>query len=215
MSRSSALVPVRNEILHLSQGRVLTLHLAVTNIANAFRLDPLAMGRAKRIVLMAGAFDAPGNTSAVAEFNVYADPFAAHILLGASSAAMRPLPITVVPLDITTKHEVPFDDLITAVENLDASPLERFVSVVLDRPRKVLKLLGYPDAFEMHDPLAAYFSLMHAGVGTGELLDGWITEKRSFMVERVGEHTKGMLVVDRRFVYPKPIQALQLTRCSV
>ncbi|KAH7090866.1 nucleoside hydrolase [Auriculariales sp. MPI-PUGE-AT-0066] len=168
----------------------------MTNIARAYQIDPLALGRAKKIVLMAGV--------AVAEFNVFADPFAAGLLLGAHSAAERPLPILVVPLDISTLHTVPFDALITSLDDPAAPPLERFVSVVLDRPRRVLKLLGYPDVMEMHDPLAAYVVLAHVAVTGPQLLDGWVVERRTILVERVGEHTRGMFVTDRRNAQEQP-----------
>ncbi|KAG8684095.1 hypothetical protein FRC08_013906, partial [Ceratobasidium sp. 394] len=46
----------------------------LTNIARAWLKEPRALGRARRIVVMGGALDSPGNTSATAEFNFFADP---------------------------------------------------------------------------------------------------------------------------------------------
>ena len=67
-------------------------------------------------------------------------------------------------------------------------------------PRRVLAALGYTgDVFEMHDPLAASFVTAHAAVDSPDaLLPGFKTAWRDFVIERGGEHTRGMLVVDRR-----------------
>lgn len=73
---------------------------------------------------------------------------------------------------------------------------------ILVRPRLVLKSLGlHADVFEMHDPLAAWFVIRHASAGIeGEngLKGDWETTKRRFVIERQGEWTKGMCIVDRR-----------------
>ena len=69
----------------------------LTNLALALELDPGALAAFERIVVMGGAFDVPGNTGPVAEFNFYVDPEAA-------AAVMRSgLDITLVPLDATTR----------------------------------------------------------------------------------------------------------------
>ncbi|MCB0193272.1 MAG: nucleoside hydrolase [Anaerolineae bacterium] len=55
----------------------------LTNLALAVRLEPRIFRYFNRIVLMAGAVDIRGNTSAAAEFNIMADPEAAHIVFDA------------------------------------------------------------------------------------------------------------------------------------
>jgi len=52
--------------------------------------------------------------------------------------------------------------------------------------------------FEMHDPLAAYFVIDHGDIDGMGLKKGWAARKRLFKIERTGEFTKGMCVVDRR-----------------
>lgn len=66
----------------------------LTNIALALHRHPRAMAGVKEIVLMGGA-SGLGNTTPAAEFNIYADPEAAHIVLSSG------LSVTVVPLDLT------------------------------------------------------------------------------------------------------------------
>lgn len=80
----------------------------LTNLAEAFQADPALAGRIKQIVIMGGALDAPGNvaseeegiTNQFAEWNFFADPVAADIVLASGA------PITLVPLDAT--NDVPF-----------------------------------------------------------------------------------------------------------
>lgn len=132
--------------------------------------------------------------------------------------------LVVIPLDITSVHTIPFSSLIRApsVSVSEASapesmPTEKesnilhdFTDAILIRPRRILASLGLTeDTFAMHDPLAAYFVIDHArsdgasaesdeGLPRASLRPGWQTTTRKFVIERKGEWTKGMCVVDRR-----------------
>ncbi len=66
----------------------------LTNIATAMRMEPGIVPKIKEIVLMGGAVGL-GNASPAAEFNIYADPEAAHIVFTSG------VPITMMPLDLT------------------------------------------------------------------------------------------------------------------
>jgi purine nucleosidase len=56
----------------------------LTNLAVALKLDPALPEKFKKLVVMGGAIFSRGNTENLsAEFNVYHDPEAAHIVLGA------------------------------------------------------------------------------------------------------------------------------------
>ena len=68
----------------------------LTNIAMALRLEPEIKGKIKRIVLMGGSCGA-GNHTPYAEFNIYADPEAAHIVFSSG------VPIVMMGLDVTNK----------------------------------------------------------------------------------------------------------------
>jgi len=67
----------------------------LTNLAMAIRLEPSIVNAIPEVIIMGGALRHPGNTTPQAEFNVYCDPHAAHIVFHSG------LPITLVPLDVT------------------------------------------------------------------------------------------------------------------
>ncbi len=67
----------------------------LTNIALAIIKEPRISAKVAEILWMGGAFNEPGNTTPVAEFNAYVDPHAAHVVFTAG------IPLTVFPLDVT------------------------------------------------------------------------------------------------------------------
>ncbi|MGI9585929.1 MAG: nucleoside hydrolase, partial [Acidimicrobiia bacterium] len=67
----------------------------LTNVGMAIAKEPAIVPNIREIVWMGGAFDEPGNTTELAEFNAYVDPHAAHILFTSG------IPVTVFPLDVT------------------------------------------------------------------------------------------------------------------
>ncbi|EUC57090.1 inosine-uridine preferring nucleoside hydrolase, partial [Rhizoctonia solani AG-3 Rhs1AP] len=170
--------------------------------------NPQALQRARRIVVMGGALDAPGNTSATAEFNFFADPKAASIVMDAAKS--ESIDLFLAPLDLTTQHGIAYTHLIhpkllsgTLINGPELaqimSPLRAFTSAFLHRVRRVTRELGLADVFDMHDPLAVWAGLVHASLPRGALLvKGWGAERRDFVIECEGQYTKGMCVVDRR-----------------
>ena len=66
----------------------------LTNIASALVREPGLVPRIKGIVLMGGGVT-KGNTTPVAEFNIYADPEAAHVVFSSG------IPLTMIGLDVT------------------------------------------------------------------------------------------------------------------
>src|SRR5207249_2366748 len=65
----------------------------LTNLALAVRRDPELPLLLRRLAIMGGAFDYPGNTTPAAEFNILVDPEAASIVFGAFSASGVPRPL--------------------------------------------------------------------------------------------------------------------------
>jgi purine nucleosidase len=67
----------------------------LTNVAVAVRKAPRIAGALKGCVVMGGSLKHIGNMPFAAEYNVWCDPHAAHIVLHGG------LPLTLVPLDVT------------------------------------------------------------------------------------------------------------------
>ena len=114
----------------------------LTNIARAIQLAPALMQQLGRLVIMGGAIGVPGNVSPVAEFNIFVDPHAADVVCRAG------LPITLVPLDVTTQVRLTRDFLQHAGQG-SATPL---MSAVHDLTQQPLHSQG--EGIAMHDPLA-------------------------------------------------------------
>ena len=69
----------------------------MTNVATMLEAAPEAAANIREIVCMGGGFFGGGNTTPVAEFNVFVDPDAAQIVLHCGA------PVTMLPLDVTHK----------------------------------------------------------------------------------------------------------------
>jgi purine nucleosidase len=67
----------------------------LTNLALAIRREPRIALALKEVVCMGGAIRHQGNTTPLAEFNVFVDPHAAYIVYHAG------IPVRLVPLDVT------------------------------------------------------------------------------------------------------------------
>jgi len=91
----------------------------LTNVALAIRQEPRIVQALKELIIMGGAIRHEGNTTALAEFNTYVDPHAAHIVYHAG------IPITLVPLDVTYQCILTAQD----VERLQKiqSPIPAFI----------------------------------------------------------------------------------------
>lgn len=91
----------------------------LTNVALAIRQQPRIVDSIKELIIMGGAIRHEGNTTALAEFNTYVDPHAAHIVFHAG------IPTTLVPLDVTYQCILTTQD----VERLQSieSPISTFI----------------------------------------------------------------------------------------
>ena len=175
----------------------------LTNLANAYLKDPETFSKVGCISVMGGALDVPGNTSPTGEFNFFADPWAAKVLLEDATLDGRRLPIHLLPLDTTTRHTVPYSHIMMdeSSELYKKNYLFRLITHFLRKPRSVTNSFAPPnvpfdpakyDLFEAHDPLAVAHAIFYTDA---EL---WGDTERPFLVETDGRHTRGFCVVDRR-----------------
>ena len=77
----------------------------LTNVALAIRKEPRIVQNVKEVFIMGGAIQHTGNTTALAEYNTFVDPHAAHIVFHSG------MPMTLTPLDVTYQCIFTPDDL--------------------------------------------------------------------------------------------------------
>jgi inosine-uridine nucleoside N-ribohydrolase len=117
----------------------------LTNIALAIRLQPAILSHIERIVLMGGSAGL-GNTTPAAEFNIFADPEAAHIVFNSG------VPLTMVGLDVTLQTIATPDRRarISALGTPLAALVRGWLDFFGDRYLEVYGFSGPP----LHDPCA-------------------------------------------------------------
>ncbi|HJT56648.1 MAG TPA: nucleoside hydrolase [Ktedonobacteraceae bacterium] len=117
----------------------------LTNVALALRAEPRIAENVREVVIMGGALRVPGNDTPTAEFNIFADPHAAHIVLHAG------WPIRLVSLDVTTATLLQREQVDMLAQN--GSPVTRLMRQMLDHYFDTFGPKYGVTAFQMHDPL--------------------------------------------------------------
>jgi purine nucleosidase/pyrimidine-specific ribonucleoside hydrolase len=168
----------------------------LTNLAEACKRDVHAMQSIGSIVIMGGAIGCPGNVTPVSEFNFYADPLAAHNVLGSG------LSVTLVDLGATS--QALFERSI-AVRGLEGYPCEQSQFIV---DSTELYSHFYEEAegvpgFFLHDPLA---------VGVAINSHFATMEQLHVVVEPEGFYSKGFSIADLRARWDKRVSP---PNCSV
>ncbi len=171
-----------------------------TNLAVALVKAPDIAARIAEVVWMAGARSEGGNVTPAAEYNVHADPDAAHVVLTSG------IPLTLLPLDLT--HQV----------RLDAGRLARLRQVGTTAARAVAALFADASARDkgeglgqerggspLHDPCVIAY-LLRPGLFSGLRIN--------VMVETGSPLTLGMTVADRFGVTGRPVNATWLDRAD-
>jgi purine nucleosidase len=159
----------------------------LTNIATALTRAPDIAARIKRIVLMGGAQFEGGNSSPVAEFNIFVDPHAAQIVLKSG------VDIVMFSMDVT--HQV-----LTAQARMDrvrAIPgaVGRVTYEMLDFYRQYDEAKYGTDGGPLHDPCVIAWLIRP------DLFQG---KQVNVEVETASPLTIGQTVVDRWCITPRP-----------
>ncbi|MCC7077129.1 MAG: nucleoside hydrolase [Acidimicrobiia bacterium] len=120
---------------------------ALTNVAIALALEPALADLLEGVVVMGGAFGAPGgNWRPWAEYNFYFDPEAARRVCEST------LPISIVPLDVTERVVITEADAEAIDRRQGPSQLAAdLLTQSIENHRRQMHL----DGCLMHDPLAA------------------------------------------------------------
>jgi purine nucleosidase/pyrimidine-specific ribonucleoside hydrolase len=150
----------------------------LTNIANFVTVYPDLCKNVKEIVIMGGGIFF-GNTTPVAEFNIYADPEAAQIVFDSG------IELTVFPLDVTHQTKIYMDEI---------EKMQEYPSLIVSKMGLLLKFFHqtYFDIFKiegapLHDPCTIAY-----------LLEPEMFEYEDYyaQIELKGELTYGQTVVD-------------------
>lgn len=151
----------------------------LTNLGLALVRDPSIVENIEQVVMMGGGFFEGGNTTPAAEFNIYVDPHAAHVVFTSG------IPIVMMPLDVTHKA-------LTTPERL-----QKFKDLGTPAGDAVAGMLGFYDRWDknkyeipggpLHDPTVIAY-----------LLDPDIFAGRevSVEIETAPGPTLGMTVID-------------------
>lgn len=165
-------------------------HLVVTgpmtNIALALRMDPHLGDSIAGISFMGGGTF--GNRTPMAEFNLWADPHAAAVVIGSG------LPLIMAGLDVTHRFQAT-PPRIQQVKEIDGR-LAEVLSGLFD-----FFSMNYRSRHDdmagaaVHDPLSV-LALTHPELftSTSTFVDVMVT----------GEHTRGMTIIDQRTLIDRP-----------
>lgn len=152
----------------------------LTNLALALRIEPKLVDKIPQIVTMGGAY-LGGNTTPSAEFNILADPEAAHIVYSAG------IPMKMIGLEVTDKAEVYKEDIkqIREIGTPWADAAAEIVNIIVDIHLKYPGRKG---------------GIVYDACAVAAVIDPSIvpTEKMHIDIEINGTHTRGRTVADKR-----------------
>ncbi|HWB87711.1 MAG TPA: nucleoside hydrolase [Acidimicrobiia bacterium] len=180
----------------MSRDRVTLCTLGpLTNVGLALVREPRIVEHIDQLVMMGGGFFEGGNTTPVAEFNIYVDPHAAHLVFTSG------IPVVMMPLDVTHKA-------LTLPERL-----RRFGELGTPAGRAVEGMLDFYDRWDMekygmeggplHDPNVIAYLLRP------ELYQG---KEVAVEIDTRPGPTLGMTIVDWWRVTGRPPNALVVDR---
>ncbi|MCC7319652.1 MAG: nucleoside hydrolase [Rubellimicrobium sp.] len=117
-----------------------------TNVAMALRQAPDIADKVKRFVVLGVCFRTPGNMTPVSEYNIWADPEAAKVVLNSGA------PVILVPLDICEDNRVAAsmltrDDLADLAAGPRGPVVDQVVDtfpIYIDIWREFFALVGFP-----------------------------------------------------------------------
>src|SRR5262245_10837898 len=154
----------------------------LTNLALALRRAPGIAAGIGQLTIMGGTLHGRGNVTPAAEFNIFCDPEAAAIVLGAG------IDTTVVPWESCLAHALSGPEIDRMFEKADDSPYKAFARALVQHDRKRHVGNGQGDRLFFIDPLAAAVAVEPAIV-TRSL-------RASLGVALAPGLTRGMTIVD-------------------
>jgi len=123
----------------------------MTNVALALRQEPAVADRLKCIVAMGGSRSEGGNITASAEYNIWADPEAAHEVLSS------PAKVVMMGLDVT--HQVRTPDAVIETIRAIGTPAAAATAAMLDYGQYTARKWREGQEGPMHDPCVIAYIL--------------------------------------------------------
>ena len=151
----------------------------LTNVAMAMVKVPAIVPKVREIVLMGGGFFEGGNATPAAEFNIWVDPHAAHVVFTSG------VPITMMPLDVT--HQALATPKRVGTFRAMGTPAGNAVAGMLDFFDRYDTEKYGTDGAPLHDPCVIAY-LLEPGLFAGKHCHVGI--------ETASPDTLGMTVVD-------------------
>ncbi len=161
----------------------------LTNLATAIRREPRIVPKIRRISLMGGSIGL-GNWTPAAEFNIYVDPEAAHVVFTCGA------PVTMIGLDVT--HTALATTEVRERIRALGSPVAHLTDDLLDFFAETYRRVFDFDAPPLHDPCAVAAAL------DPTLL---VTKPMRVDIELRGEFTSGRTVCDVHGITQRPPNA--------
>jgi pyrimidine-specific ribonucleoside hydrolase len=158
----------------------------LTNIALLLHVFPEAASRIGRLVVMGGSATRGGNVTAAAEFNVWADPEAAQVVLGST------LPTVMVGLDVTLPTVLGEAGIARFAA---AGPIGAQAAAILQQYLAHARAAYGTRGVVVHDALA-----LTEAIAPGTLT----TVRRDVLVDTGPGPGRGQTLVDRRTVSTSP-----------
>lgn len=159
----------------------------MTNIGLALLMDAELPSLIKDIVLMGGSINTPGNSSPVAEANIWHDPEAMQLILDAG------WDVSIAGLEMTMDTQFP-EKMVNAIRESN-SPRAKFFAPMMDTYINTYQAVyGYPTV------------VIHDAVSVAIHLDPSLAEFKlvNAEVELRGSATRGQTIADLRKFMPEP-----------
>ena len=167
----------------------------MTNLAMAMILEPRLAGRLKQVVAMGGARSEAGNITASAEFNIWADPHAAQVVVASGC------PLVMMSLDATFQVRTT-EERLAAVKAI-GTPKAQAAAQLLTFSRGVYGGLSGDADSPLHDPTTIAWLLRP------ELFE---TRPCRLAIETGSELTRGHTAVEFRLAKDEPAHVRWTTR---
>ena len=182
ISERSAVEAMKEIILNKNESASIVAIGPLTNIATLISAYPNVIHKIDQISIMGGAY-AGGNTTPVAEFNIYVDPEAAQIVFNSG------IPIAMFGLDVTNKALL-FKEDIERIRSIGSQISEVTADMLEFYARN--RTTGLP----MHDACAVAYLINP---------DLFQFIPCNVQVETKGEYTYGQTIVDKNKRTDRPI----------